>query len=64
LSNKEIKIELPVYRIVSDLTKSDDEPEEDTLRNLAKDDKFMKLVDNMHDTFDKGYNKLLKLRMS
>ena len=64
MSNKEIKIELPIYRILSDLTKSDDEPEEDTLRNLAKDDKFMKLADNMHDTFDKGYNKLLKLRMS
>jgi len=64
LGNKGIKIELPIYRILSDLTKSDDELEEDTLRNLAKDDKFMKLVDNIHDTFDKGYNKLLKLRMS
>jgi len=61
LGNEKIT-ELPVYRLISDLTKSDDGEAEHTLKNLAEDDKFMNLVDNMHDTFNKGYNRLTRLR--
>ena len=61
LGNEKIT-ELPVYRLISDLTKSDDGEAEHTLKNLTEDDKFMNLVDNMHDTFNKGYNRLTRLR--
>jgi hypothetical protein len=61
LINKKI-IELPVYRLLSDLAKPDNEEAGATLKNLAEDDKFMKLVEDMHEIFDKGYNKLMKFR--
>jgi hypothetical protein len=60
-------LETPIYRLICNLGRSDNDVSQDSLQILSADDKFMRLVEDMHDMhvdFDKGYNKLINLRRS
>jgi hypothetical protein len=58
-------LEIPVYRLVTNLGKSSVNPiDHDTIRILCADDKFTGLIDEMLNTFRKGYDVLVNLRKS
>ena len=57
-------LEIPIYRLICNLGRSDNDVGQDSLQILSADDKFMRLVDDMHEYFDKGYKKLMNLRRS
>jgi hypothetical protein len=57
-------LEIPIYRLICNLGRSDNNVGHDSLQILSADDKFMRLVEDMHVDFEKGYNKLMNLRIS
>jgi hypothetical protein len=57
-------IEAPIYELVSNLGKigSEIQKEMDSLKVLAQDTKFMRLLEDIHSNFESGYRSLIELR--
>jgi hypothetical protein len=56
-------LEAPIYELVREVGKESD-IQQDYVKLLAQDTKFMPLVEHAHIEFYKGYDYLMKLRMS
>jgi hypothetical protein len=57
-------IDIPLYRLVFELGASDGNKDLDNLKILSEDKKFMESIDKMYKVFEKGYNKLMNLRVN
>jgi hypothetical protein len=54
-------IEAPIYELVSNLGKRGSETQE--MYSLARDTKFMRLLEDIHSNFERGYKPLMELRI-
>jgi hypothetical protein len=53
-------VERLVFEIIFSLAKSRKRENEETLENLSSDQKFMRLINDFHNTLEEGYNTIIK----